>query len=456
MATAWPNLLSIFILLAFVRYRWLRTRSLIEPGILFAGNLILLYPVRALVLLLWSDIAIPNYLGISLGSNLEQSSWLAVLGCVGFVCGYSLVTRRLELTILHGSSAAANSDDVLICVLFFAASLIGITYKIVTGDYMSYLVSVRAIPALSHIGTMLTDLQWPAYIGVWVLWFRGLRKPGFVTLFLCVQCVIVPFQFIQGSKTFLSLLLVSIVLAYYWSYRKLPKATVLAGVAFVTFFVFPYVQTFRNFINEKYGNIPSISALDFRGFSSLYTEDQSSSAEDKLLAISARYGGVDELYSITQVVPRLLPYRFGSEYSAFFLNLIPRAIWPEKPVFSRGAVYGAALNTVTSVTPFPLGEAYWDMGVPGLVISMMFWGLCLGGILRGYEHFYQKTRRSLFIGLFFLSQIYWITGSESSMPDVISGIPQQLALLFFLYLLLRSSKPLRTRVWEPARLRGAA
>jgi hypothetical protein len=321
--------------------------------------------------------------------------------------------------------------------------LIGVAYKIATGDYISYLMSDTAVPALSHIGTMLTELQWPAYIGGWVLWFRGMRNPGFVTLFVCMQCVIVPYQFIQGSKTFLSLLLVSIVLAYYWSRGKLPKVAVLAAVAVVTFFIFPYVHAFREFVNQKYGKIPSVSALDFRGFKS-YADDESPSGEEKLLAVSSRYGGIDELYNITLVVPTLLPYRFGSEYISFFVNLAPRAAWPEKPVFSRGAIYGKALNTITSVTPFPFGEAYWDMGIAGLLLSMVLWGVCLAAMVRGYERFYNKPGLSFFIGIYFLSQIYWIAGGESSMPVVISGLPQQFALLGFLYLVMRSFKRLET------------
>jgi hypothetical protein len=287
---------------------------------------------------------------------------------------------------------------------------------------------------------MLTELQWPAYIGVWVLWFRGKRKPGFVALFICMQCVVIPYQFIQGSKTFLSLLLVSIVLAYYWSRSRLPKIMALAGAAAVMLFVFPYVHTFREFINQKYGGIPALSAFDFRGFGS-YSKDESSSVQDKVLDVSARYGGIDELYNITQVVPRLLPYQYGTEYAAFLINLVPRFMWRDKPVFSRGAVYGAALNTITAITPFPFGEAYWDMGVPGLLVSMILWGVCLGAMVRGYERFYNKPGLSFFMGIYFLSQIYWIAGGESSMAAVISGLPQQVALLWFLYVVRCSLKP---------------
>ena len=453
MAIFWANLLSLSILLVFMRSRWLRTRSVIDPGILFAANLMVLYPIRGLTLYLCRDTVPPNYPELLLSSNLEHSSWLAALGCVGFVCGYALVIGRRKLALLRAETRKTQSDDLLVCWSFFVASLIGMAFKIATGDYISYLTSHTRIVTLSQIGTLLTDLQWPAFIGAWVLWFRGERKPGFVAFFVCIQCVVIPFQFIQGSKTFLSLLVVSIVLAYYWSRARLPKFTALAAIVFVAFFVFPYVQTFREFINTKYGRIPTWSALDFQGFKA-YSDDDSDSPKENLISVSSRYGGIDELYNITQVVPTLLPYRLGSEYSAFFVNLVPRALWPEKPVFSRGAAYGTALNTITSVTPFPFGEAYWDLGLPGLLLSMTLWGMCLAGLARGYERLYQNPHLSFFIGIYFLSQLYWITGGESSMPVTISGIPQQTALLLSVYLVLRSLRPSQQRERLP--LRGAA
>src|SRR6266566_2254205 len=167
MSIVLANLLSLFVLIVFIRIRWVQTRSLIEPGIVFAANLIVLYPFRGLILFLYSDVVLPNYPGLFIADNLDQSSWLATLGCVGFVCGYLMILGRRELVIMRGAVRPVPFDGVLICFLFFLASLIGMAYKIETGDYMSYLMPQASVPELQHIGTMLTELQWPAYIGGW-------------------------------------------------------------------------------------------------------------------------------------------------------------------------------------------------------------------------------------------------------------------------------------------------
>ena len=88
--------------------------------------------------------------------------------------------------------------------------------------------------------------------------------PSFVVLFVLIQIVIIPYQFVQGSKTFLSLLPVSIVIAHCWTRGRLPKLLVPATVAFVALFVFPFVQDFRTFVNITYGAIPSLKTLDIQ------------------------------------------------------------------------------------------------------------------------------------------------------------------------------------------------
>ena len=116
------------------------------------------------------------------------------------------------------------------------------------------------------------------------------------------------------------------------------------------------------------------------------------------------------------------------------MNLVPRALWPTKPIFSAGGEYGAALGTITSVTPFPVGEAYWDAGLVGLFVSMFVWGAVLATVIRVYLRLYELPRLQFFVGTYFLSQIYWLAGAETSMSAAVSGIPQQIVVLLTLYL----------------------
>lgn len=429
------NLLALLILIVFLLKRWSITRSAIEPGFIFAVNLIVLYPVRGFALYFFDTSALPDYPLAHLQPNLELASWLSVLGSLGYVIGYQVVMGRRKLSILQPNASRYGANEILVCFVLFVGTLAGITYKVATGDYISYLLAEDRYAGLSHIATLLTGLQWPTFLGVWILWFKGHRSQAFIILFMLVNCVVIPYQFLQGSKTFLSLLLLSAIFAFYWSRGRMPKIGVFVAIAIIITIIFPFVHNFRENVNAQYGKIPSIAQIDarliFQETDPVYEDDQGFSR--RLAKVSARFGGIDQLYGITNMVPSRLSYKFGFEYSAFFVNLVPRMVWPDKPIYSRGAVYGSALGTRTSITPFPYGEAYWDMGVPGTFLMMVIWGGLLAMVTRLYEHFFRRPNLQFLIAVYFLGQIYWISGGESSMPSITSGLTQHAAMIFLVY-----------------------
>lgn len=432
------SLVNALILSLFIVLRYRASSSFLEPGIIFAGNLLLLYPIRAIVLFAFGDQALPDYPGADEIQNLEMTTFLSFFGCVGYVIGYLLVMGRRKLSILDSSTKMEHLNAcVRIVSIMWLLSLVGAGYKIATGDYMSYLIGEERTTGLTHLSHLLVMFQWPAFLGALILWFGGCRDKMFLLLFAGVMITVIPYQFFQGSKTFLSLLIVEAIVAYYWVRKKLPGAAVLIGVTLIIGYVFPFVSGFREYVNTEFGRIPSITEIQFSKVSE-YSEPDPRRRQDKdqspIFKFSARYGGADHLYGISETVPRLIDYEYGFAYSAIIVNLIPRAVWPDKPIYSRGASYGSSLGTTTSVTPFPFGEAYWDFGELGLPLMMIVWGGALALLTRLYEHYFDRWK-SFLILTYFLSQIYWISGGETSMPMVFAGIPQQVVMLALVYFL---------------------
>lgn len=429
------NSLALLVLIAFLWKRWSIARSVIEPGFIFAINLIVLYPVRGFALYFFDLGALPNYPEASLAPNLALASWLSVLGSVGFFVGYQGLMGRRNLSILQPTKNRYGANEVLTCFVLFAGTLGGIAYKFATGDYISYLLAEDRYAGLSHVATLLTGLQWPTFLGVWILYFKGHRDHALIILLILVNLVVIPYQFLQGSKTFLSLLLVSAIFAFYWSRGRLPKVTVFVAVATIVIFIFPFVHDFRENVNTQYGRIPSISKIDLDLIARSASNEGGGeeSLSEQIALVSSRFGGIDQLYGVSDVVPSRMSYKFGFEYTAFFVNLVPRMVWPDKPIYSRGAAYGAALGARTSVTPFPYGEAYWDMGVPGVFIMMAIWGALLALVTQLYEHYFRKPHLQFLVAVYFLGQIYWISGGESSMPSTIAGLTQNAAMIMLVY-----------------------
>lgn len=443
------NSVTLVFLLSFIFIRWKKNQTFLEPGIIFSINLALLYPIRAITLYVYGYEAGPSYEEITYVDNIETASWIALIGCIGYVVGYQFVMRKERLAILKKMPDQNYKKSELSTIsVLFAFALVGIVYKIVTNDYISYLRAEDQNAGLAQMAALLTGLQWPAFIGSWILWFGGCRKKAFLILFAVIVLTVVPYQFIQGSKTFLSLLLVSIVISNYWINGRLPRASVFVGIILVSTFVFPYVYNFREYINSTHGKIPEIAKLsikDLREMASAAPEADQNKVTG-FMGISARYAGIDELYNLQEMVPSILDYKYGLDYTASLVNLIPRAIWPSKPIYSRGAVYGASLGTTTSITPFPIGEAYWDMGKYGVFLMMFIWGGFLAGIVKGYDYFYKKNNKSQLILFYFLYQIYWISGGETSMPMVLSGLFQQIILIWLVSKVISETQKFAKRI----------
>jgi len=429
--------LQVGVLGGFIAWRYRTARSIVDPGIFFAANLIILYPARLFALWTFGDDARPSYFDVVDGASLERAGFLAVLGSVAFVAGYLLMLGRRSIALLDSRQWHESSGDVKVVWLFLAMSLAGTAYQILTGDYISYLMGRDRNPAFAHIAYLFSTFQWAAFVGAWILYYRNPRGPLVMVTLIAVTAVVAPYQFIQGSKTFLSLLVLSIFFAFVWTRRRFPALLGIAGVAFVALFVFPYVQQFRDHINTEYGDIPSIGKLGLRQLGEL--DLNASRDQDQwwapILVVSGRYAGIDELYNLDKMVPDSMDYRYGKDFLAIAYNVVPRMFWPTKPEYSRGADYGAALGYITSVTPFPYGEALWQFGALGLVPMMMLWGAALAGILRSLDWLFRRSRQKLFVVAIFISQIYWIAGGESSLAGMLSGIPQQIVLYGVVYLM---------------------
>lgn len=130
----------------------------------------------------------------------------------------------------------------------------------------------------------------------------------------------------------------------------------------------------------------------------------------------ARYPVIDTLvYSATfnhiESFARILqhygwPYSFGENLILPFVNFIPRAIWPDKPIgLGRRIVieiHGAPPDTVVSFAPSMLGEFYFDFGFIGVFFLPFLMGLILGAV----ESFFRLHRDNVYMSFFYLQATF--------------------------------------------------
>jgi hypothetical protein len=81
--------------------------------------------------------------------------------------------------------------------------------------------------------------------------------------------------------------------------------------------------------------------------------------------------------------------RYGDTMDYLLYAFIPRVVWGDKPVVTRGGWFtlylGQARNerdVSTSTGQSATGELYWNFGLPGVIVGMGFLGFLIGGLWR--------------------------------------------------------------------------
>lgn len=86
--------------------------------------------------------------------------------------------------------------------------------------------------------------------------------------------------------------------------------------------------------------------------------------------------------------------RPGKSLVDFWAVMIPRVLWPEKPIITRFGVElntqyyfypGGGIQTSSSIAPTYSGEAYWNYGVSGVVLASILLGLGIGWFTRCWQ-----------------------------------------------------------------------
>ena len=86
--------------------------------------------------------------------------------------------------------------------------------------------------------------------------------------------------------------------------------------------------------------------------------------------------------------------RPGKSLVDLWAVMVPRALWPEKPTMTRFGVElntqyyfvpGSSVQNTSAIAPTYSGEAYWNYGLPGVVIVSILLGLAIGWFTRCWQ-----------------------------------------------------------------------
>jgi oligosaccharide repeat unit polymerase len=218
---------------------------------------------------------------------------------------------------------------------------------------------------VTGIGHLATAAQLPAWIMAVVVAYRPelLRKIPFVLLCGCALALV----YLATGKR--SLLLSPVMVgasAWMMATGRVPLGRLffLGLGAFGLFAVLLLVR-----------GVASTGARDFSDLGAMMEQRAEGALAATFAELSYRSGSYASIYPILHNVPAEVPLLWGESYLTLLARPIPRVLWPAKP---RGTDFRTGVtfyNSPWGVPPGPIGEAFWNFHVPGVMAVFFLFGV---------------------------------------------------------------------------------
>jgi len=304
------------------------------------------------------------------GQDLAEGYVLSLIGAVSLHAGYSwLKSFQYIAPEIH----TKQRSDLRIWGLAF---LVGITMMLRPDPFAGIGVA-RAILKLSPFGVLVSYLSFPRQF------FR--MSAGLYFFYGALgSLILIASAFYEGSKfvsmlSFLPLLSAFLVRP---RWRRLLPVLLIFGSLIYLFVVSPVLMGVRDIKN-----------VDSQWEKLKIAADESLSSAQEDVLFTFQYQSQRFLYrqfestAVGFIVGEVRQH--GLQYGATMQNLgyafIPRVLWKEKPIVTRGTWFTAYLGgsgseeeSKTSTGMYSAGELYWNFGVAGVIVGMLLMGMMLG------------------------------------------------------------------------------
>ena len=197
-----------------------------------------------------------------------------------------------------------------------------------------------------------------------LLWFSLSRRAIYHPLFWLCAAVSILINFLaSGSRGTIIFFFIIGMLVWMLREKKFtPTRVILIGVLGVI--LISFLGDFRSRIWK--GQISFTSDTEETSLTEYFEQGAVESAE--------RAWTANGLLPILARVPNDVDLLYGSSYMAFVTLPIPRSIWPNKPGQVGGLVGETFFESPSGTPPGPVGEAYWNFHIPGIIIVFFIFG----------------------------------------------------------------------------------
>ena len=346
------------------------------PALLFAASF---QTLQVIVPVITANLA-GETLQQNFGQELSLAFYLGILSILALAYGMKLAVGASPVISFIDQEKSASELKV---------SRLAIAYL---GTFVfSSLITPLAFaePAFTQLLLSLGSLRW---LVIFLILWNGFRDPKFGLLSLSIvilEIIIGMTGFFSGFKQVLFVMLV-VYGATSFKVKQLLRPQVLILMVLLLLLA-TYWQSvkggYRNYVNQgTQTQTVRVSLADRLNYhTNEFSKISDKGLEDGFDSLLSRLGYLRFFAGSIRTVPNAVPYQNGKLWSEAIFTLIPRALFPDKPIlddskrtneFSGIKVAGA--DKGTSISIGYVGESYIDFGVPFMFAPIFalgcFWG----------------------------------------------------------------------------------
>jgi oligosaccharide repeat unit polymerase len=369
--------------IAFIAVRrYLSTRDLLDPLVLFSAALVYYFGLHTL----WMTnpahlVQLKQQFFHPFVSGIVPSIALLGLGYVLLVAGFALVH-----TPEHTRAVSREYAPRVLAIVF----VIGMGGYVAAASAGAYAKGQNSATAVHNLLTFAT-IGFFAVVALIVCtcqhYRTGQRRSKYWRLMWVMLIVQLAFSFGAGEKRVAFIAFFAWLAALNYSRSLLQPKLVTAVAAVALFVVTPVIQSTRPLgivtqaslsgVASTESTIPSRVLGYFTNF-----PDEALSGFDIL---NNRTFGAESLATAYLYTPTLAAYRHGAEWGHAITDVIPRFLLPNKTQFNPSLVFSemyagesASAGFGLTISPTLPGDFYMNFGWPGILAGMFVVGLILG------------------------------------------------------------------------------
>jgi hypothetical protein len=325
-------------------------------------------------------------------TSVLRALWLVAIGMTAWAAGYAAgpgaVPRRLAARwtgALAGRIGGTVRSRSTPWIVYGAGALARLVAAATSGRFGYVGDAASAVSTATGYGQILSDISLLAPLGVAAAAIQVYRErlPGARVTLAVLFLAELAFGAAAGGKESFVIALLAVLIPMSAARRRLPALAVIGGIVVFLWVVIPFNQAYRGAARSDSATLSASQAVHQAPSilrQTLSGHDMLTVAPDSVVYLLQRVREIDSPAIILQRTPGQIPFTSPAQLAlAPLADVVPRAIWPGKPILATGyqfsqEYYDLPSSVYTSSAVTPVGDLYRHGGWVPVIAGMMLLG----------------------------------------------------------------------------------